>query len=539
METTTHTSIATLAGICRAKGITQAVISPGSRNAPLSIAFNRQKGIDCHVVVDERCAGFVSLGMAQKTQTAVAVICTSGTAVLNLAPAVAEACYQQIPLIVITADRPQEMIDQEDSQTIRQNEIFRNFVKGSFTLPSGQQTSKSGWHTSALINNAIETATALPAGPVHINVPTDEPLYQTTEADNNSIVKNTILIQPSALGQRTANNISRAFQSKNIMILAGHMPPCPELNTLVNNWARHSNVAVMAEALSNLRGEHIHNRVEAFFAKMLDGNDTSAVPDVLIVMGGALVSKSAKTYFRKNKPAEVWRVSPHLPMADTFSALTQAYACTPLSFFDCIFETQDSQSSRFGQAINQLLPAYIPATQWSEEAAMEIIMKALPPHSDLHLSNGTSVRVGQNVPCQTPLNLYANRGTSGIDGCTSTAVGSATMNQGGITTLVTGDLCFFYDSNALWNSRLPQNLKIFVMNNHGGGIFSRMKGPHTVPEYEKYFITPHTNSIEHLSKAFGQGNITYCKANNQQELTTAADMALKSDTCCIVEVNLP
>ena len=510
MQTTKHSNIAALAQLCADKGITDVVLSPGSRNAPISIAMNREPRLRCHLVVDERCAAFVALGMAQKSNRCVATVCTSGTAVLNQAPAIAEAYYQEIPLLVISADRPEEWIDQADSQTLRQDQLLANIVKQSYSLTT-RLDDNGKWFANRTINEAINTATSGRKGPVHLNVPCDVPLYETGEFEPD------------------LHDIKRVFETQitlnspvkgNIMLLAGFQQPDPELNSLVCQLAQKG-IAVLAENLSNWYGTGIMNNIEPTF-KSVGANEADGFrPDLLIVAGGAIVSKSAKQFLRKHPAKQTWKVGLEENITDTFQHISQQITCETKPFLKALNQVVAANAdyakrwqTRSTECQKQLECHY---GQWNEVGIFNTIITSLPDQTDLHLSNGTSVRNGQLWNNTKGLHFYANRGVSGIDGCTSTAIGAA-LAGGAPTTLITGDLCFLYDSNALWNDEYPNNLSIYIINNNGGGIFRKMDGPDKVAEFERFFVTPHHTNIAALCKAYGIG---YRKASNQKELEEA------------------
>lgn len=510
MQTTNHSNIAALAKLCADKGITDVVLSPGSRNAPISIAMNREPRLRCHVVVDERCAAFVALGMAQKSNRCVATVCTSGTALLDQAPAIAEAYYQELPLLVISADRPEEWIDQADSQTLKQEQLLQNIVKNSYSLTTrADNTGK--WYANRTINEAINTATSGRRGPVHLNVPCDIPLYETSEQEvagcNITRTAETKISLPSAIGGK-------------IMLLAGFQQPDQELNDIVCQLAGKG-VAILAENVSNWHGNGIVNNIEPVFSSITDNETDNFVPDLLIVTGGAVVSKNAKIFLRKHPAKQTWKVGQEENIVDTFQHITQQIVCDTKQFLEELNRVVTPEADyaqrwqqRSSECQKQIERQY---GAWNEASIFHTILKSLPEGSDLHLSNGTSVRNGQLWNNRKGLNFYANRGVSGIDGCTSTAIGSALMSASKAT-LITGDLCFLYDSNALWNNEFPQNLTIYIINNNGGGIFRKMDGPSKVEEFERYFVTPQNVNIAALCTAYGIG---YKKVTNLNELEQA------------------
>lgn len=523
METTDKGIVRMLAELCAAHGVNDAVLSPGSRNAPLSVAFNRMPGLTCRVVVDERSAGFFALGVALATSRPVVVVCTSGTALLDLSPAVAEAYYQSVPLIVVSADRPKEWIDQNDSQTIRQEGALANYVKRSYQLPMSDE-GDGAWYANRMINEALATAVSGRKAPVHINVPLAEPLYGICEADCSStrVIRSAIANSPMLLDPTVVQSYAEQFTSaKRVMILAGFMHEEGELKSLLARLSNSQSVVVVAEPISNVCSESTLNQPEIFFSSIKAEEATDYLPDILITIGGAIVSKSAKLFFRKNPPQAHWHVGVEEWTIDTFRCLTDRIDVAPHIFFSQLMEKIQPQSSDYSlklrMKMEQALEAQDVALQsakWSENVAFSLLLQHLPQQVSLHLSNGLTTRLGQRFPWSQNIRFFSNRGTSGIDGATSTAVGYSAANAG-LTVLLSGDISFLYDSNALWNDFLSSRLKMVVINNVGGGIFRRLAGPPTLPEMKTYFETPHHVDMSKLAAAYGVG---YMCADSKESL---------------------
>ncbi|MBO4807348.1 MAG: 2-succinyl-5-enolpyruvyl-6-hydroxy-3-cyclohexene-1-carboxylic-acid synthase [Paludibacteraceae bacterium] len=525
METTDKAIVRILAELCKAHGVQEVVLSPGSRNAPLSVAFNRMPGMTCRVVVDERSAGFFALGVALATSRPVVVVCTSGTALLDLAPAVAEAYYQSVPLIVVSADRPKEWIDQNDSQTIRQEGALANFVKRSFQLPMREEADDL-WYANRMVNEALVLAQSGRKAPVHINVPLSEPLYGLCEADLSSArVIRAASLHPFRLDDSVVEAYaSQINDAKRVMVLAGFMRNGDALADLFAQWAKLPNVVVVAEPISNACSTATMNHPELFFSSIDEAESQGFVPDILITVGGAIVSKSAKLFFRKHPPMSHWHVGVEEWMIDTFRCLTDRIDVEPQIFFRQLLEKLAIRDSSYSVSLRthmtkvlQHQEASLAEERWGETLAFKILLESLPDSVALHLSNGLSVRLGQRFPWRHSVRFFANRGTSGIDGATSTAVGYSVASDLP-TVLLTGDISFLYDSNALWNDFLSSKLKIVLINNGGGGIFRRLPGPPTLPEMETYFETPHRVDFAKLAAAYGVG---YAKATDAHSLSDA------------------
>lgn len=522
METTDKGIVRMLAELCAAHGVTDVVLSPGSRNAPLSVAFNRMPGLKCRVVVDERSAGFFALGVALATSRPVVVVCTSGTALLDLSPAVAEAYYQSVPLIVVSADRPKEWIDQNDSQTIRQEGALANFVKRTYQLPMTEE-GDARWYANRMINEAMVTAMSGRKAPVHINVPLSEPLYGLCDADcgMERVIRSAAVSAPLRLDASVVEHYALQFnQAKRVLILAGFMHDEEPLRDLLAQFSKVGIAAVVAEPISNVCSAETVNQPELFFSAIGENEVLEFVPDLLITIGGAIVSKSAKLFFRKHQPVAHWHVGVEEWNIDTFRCLTDRIDVEPFVFFQQLYEHSLASSDyaekvkcRMEEALTNQKQA-MASSKWNENVAFEMMMNALPEKVSVHLSNGLSVRLGQRFPWHQQVRFFANRGTSGIDGATSTAVGFSAANDG-TTILLSGDISFLYDSNALWNDFLTSKLKIVVVNNGGGGIFRRLAGPPTLPEMQDYFETPHHVDIAKLAAAYGVG---YMRADSRKSL---------------------
>ena len=324
-----HFSAAALAQLCAAKGVKHAVISPGSRNAPLIIAFTAQEGIECLRVIDERSAAFFALGLAQQLHAPVALICTSGSAVLNYTPAVAEAFYQRVPLLVISADRPGEWVDQGEGQAIRQENVLAPHVKKSVQLPRRTDDELSRWHCGRLINEAID-ATLLPVpGPVQVNVPFAEPLYgrvfQEGRAESSGEQASNLFDQPQEVSQGQAGSlpplppkaiaqvltesfilpgharwlIQQLSTSLRVMILAGQGTWSEGLKDQLKRIAALPQVTVLTEATSNLDDPAFITTIDRTIEGVHAGNENGLRPELLITFGGAIVSKRIKALLRK------------------------------------------------------------------------------------------------------------------------------------------------------------------------------------------------------------------------------------------------
>jgi len=516
------------------KEIKHIVISPGSRNAPLTIGFASDPYFSCYSVVDERSAGFFALGIAQQTQKPAAVLCTSGSALLNYYPALTEAFYSQIPFVVVSADRPLSKIDIGDGQTIRQQNVF-----GNHSLYNANLTEEASEQNEQKIREAIDVS-VLKKAPVHINVPFEEPLYETTSTPSFSITKTS---EKLAKHKKETSNLTknsyRSFPKK--LILIGTNYPNQISQEIIENLANDPSVVVMCESTSNVYHPKFINKIDVLITPFSDEDFRNLQPDLLITFGGMIVSKRIKTFLRKYKPKEHWHVDP-LRAYDTFGCLSQHFTENPNDFFlDLVFEKPTIQSN-YNDFVQQIKidrerksSVFSPTVPFSDFAVFEKITKLLPENSQLQVSNSSAIRYLQLFDLNPSIEVFCNRGTSGIDGSTSTAIGASIISEKPVV-LITGDISFFYDSNALWNNYIPDNFKIILINNNGGGIFRILPGHQNNKIFSTFFETTHQLNANYLAKMFG---FTYFYAQNKLEIEKGLEQFFKCDTQCILEIVTP
>lgn len=514
-----------LAAIMIEKGITSVVVSPGSRNAPAIINFAGQKEFSLVSIADERSAGFFALGMALKTHKPVALLCTSGTAVLNYAPAIAEALYQKVPLLVITADRPKEFIDQADGQTIRQENIYANYIRKSFNLPAVIETPESKWYATRIINEAIDRCLFPAAGPVHLNMPLSEPLYNP---EINSHVADVRIITMAGVEKKlsgsTINQLARQWNgAESKLVLVGQLPTGIQVHEQLARLANDPSVSIMTEATSNLHHPAFNGCIDRVIDGMNEAEIRQIKPEILLTMGSAVVSKKIKALLRRMQPALHWHVceDPDEFHTDTYQSLTLTIPLSPEIFTsqlaDAMIPTESIYSRLWADRIlarKKQHDLYIPQLEFCDMQVYDLLFRNIPANTDIHLANSTPVRYAQLFDQKAGHFFYANRGTSGIDGCVSTAAGAAYAGDRPVT-VITGDIGFFYDSNALWNSALKPDFRIILINNGGGNIFRIIDGPSNFPQLEPYIETNHHRTAEGIARNFG---IDYYQATDKTSL---------------------
>ena len=513
--------------ICLAKGITDIVISPGSRNAPLTIGFASNPDFKCYSIADERCAAFFALGIAQQIQRPVAVVCTSGSALLNYYPAVAEAFYSQVPLIVISADRPQSKIDIGDGQTIRQENVFANHSLYNANLT--EEASKTNDHK---INEAIDAA-FYKKGPVHINAPFEEPLYETvSELSVDAMVHHFAGLNPIAPVEDLTDFAAIWNQSAKKLVLVGNNNPNLISEATIEAFANDESVVVMTETTSNLHHPGFISNIDTIITPFTNEDFEDFCPDILVTFGGMIVSKRIKAFLRKYKPKQHWHIDP-LRAYDTFGVLTKHFEVSPAAFFERFLPLTTRIKSDYFAKMNQIKTIrkekqanFITKVPFSDFMVFDAVIKSLPKDSQLQISNSSAIRYAQLMEIDPSIEVFCNRGTSGIDGSTSTAIGAAVANNKP-TVFISGDVSFLYDSNALWNNYIPDNFKIILINNGGGGIFRILPGHQETAVFNTFFETTHHLTAEHLAKMYG---FKYLTATNEVTVKKALEELYDQNT---------
>lgn len=543
--TSNKQSIARLVEICAAHGLKDVVFSPGSRNAPLVISFNEDDRFRCTCIHDERAAAFFAMGIAQHTGVPTIIACTSGSAAYNYAPAVAEAYYQHLPLIVCTADRPVEWIDQGNGQTIRQRDIYASHVKASFELLQEAHHEDELWHNDRVVNAAIIESTSGNAGPVHINIPLREPLYDTVDKINEQPKIITVAATLPYINEDAWSAIINQWNSaERKMVLVGQHQPDSRLTSALTALAVDGSVVVMTETTSNV---HVSSQISSIDRTIegLADQFEKYQPDLLLTMGGEIVSKKIKSLFRKNKPSAHWHIDIEGTVLDTYQSLTQVISSEPIHFLErLIGDAEPKWNASFAtewQKINRDRMSkhqnFYDDCEWSDFKVIGQVLSHIPAHSNLHLANSTPIRYHQLFNQRFDIDSYCNRGASGIDGSTSTAAGMAYASDK-LTTIITGDTSFFYDSNALWIKDLPAHLRIVLINNGGGNIFKIIPGPDSTNQLEEYFEAAHEHNAEGLAKTFG---LPYLSCDNTDDLEKILPSFFEDtfDAAPILEIHTP
>jgi len=517
-------------------GLRDAGIAPGSRSAPLTLAAAQQPELRSSVHIDERSAAFHALGLARASRRPVALICTSGTAAANFHPAVIEAHYARIPLLVLSADRPPELRDWGAGQTIDQTRLYGSHVRWFAEAPTPETSLLR--YARALACRAFAVAQGPPAGPVHLNLPFREPLDpRVIPGDFPEDLAHQDPAGSGGRGERAYFQVSRPSRAPDAqslesirdcvsrhprgILLCGPMDAEDDFAGAVTALARAARWPIIADALSSLRGgPHTKHAPLISTADLLVRDTLFAArhaPSCVIHFGDAPTSKSIRGWLDATPPEEFLRVDPDGSWQDPTHRASQVIDADPTEV--CMSLTallppppEDSAwlrdfldaEARATMALERCMKA---EREMLEPRAVRAIGAALPEGALLYASNSMPVRDLDAFLPVSPgrLRLLANRGAAGIDGMVSSALGAAAAGMGPVTLLV-GDVALAHDLSGLFAARrLEGSLRVVVFDNGGGGIFSFLPIAEygAQADFEKYFLTPPQLDLEAISRAAG------------------------------------
>ncbi len=521
---TSKKGVRLIAEICRQKGIRKVVFSPGSRSAPLVIAFSQIPEIECIVIPDERVAGYFALGMAQQLRETVAVVCTSGTAVLNLAPAVCEAYYHKISLLVLTADRPEGAEKRGENQAIIQEDIFKPFAFCR-TVNGDAETKEELKIVIEETARSIYECRNPDGNPQQLNIRLSEPLYETSNELTPTIeVPEIEYIEQYGINLIDARRIAKTAESfeKKMIIVGTHNCESAFLKT-IEKLNQRADIVIIHENLTDLKGIDSVCNLDSCIALLKNQQQKTFIPDIVITLGNQIVSKKLKQ-FLKDKPKVHWDVPTRDVFGrnrDMFGVLDEVSPINEEQFLDILLKSAATESSNFKKdwlALSKMAEEkskkYFSSIPFSDLKVFETLIESFPNKANIQYGNSTPIRYSNLFEHKKSLTVNANRGTSGIDGCVSTAAGAAYVaspptplrkrgeKQPQMTISVVGDISFFYDSNALWNNYLSTDFRIIIINNSGGNIFRLIDGPTRVNNFEKFFETKHNLSAKHLASMY-------------------------------------
>ena len=533
MKISSKKAVSNILGALKSAGITDVVLTPGSRNAPFSISIANDSFFGVHSIVDERSAGFFALGLSQQSKKPSALICTSGTALLNYAPAIAEAYYQRVPLLVISADRPEEWIDRGEGQSIRQNNVFQNYADYSASLFADEK--EASIQNKEIVQKTFQYL-LLNNGPVHLNVPFQEPLYELVECNELPVFH---FEKQSQEFEISKENFEIIRNAERVMVLVGQHD-YQDFSKELAQFNQLQQVVVLTETHANVNIENAFPCIDRLIMGLAGNAQQMLAPDVLITVGTNIISRKIKAILRKAKPKHIQVGVNEKPM-DTFDCLHAQCNATPVFFFNSLNEIQSKsewKSSLISIQENQIkhVESWLPSAAYSDLSVFASLLKSIPDGTQLQMGNSSVVRYIQLFNQNNKLTYFGNRGVAGIDGSTSTAIGAAWKTKKP-TLLISGDLSFHYDSNAFWNNYLSNELKVIVINNGGGGIFRIIDGSKDTAYLEQYFETAHSSkSIKGIADMY---NLNYFSATNFVELNQVLPLFFNQNSISVLEIFTP
>ena len=514
-----------LTSLMVAHGVRTVVVCPGSRNAPLAHNFASCPEMHCVAATDERSAGFYALGLALASERPVAVCVTSGSALLNLAPAVAEAYYREVPLLVISADRPLAMINQLQGQTLPQAGALGMMVKATMQLPEPHNEVER-WHCNRLVNEAMIKMLQHGGGPVHINVPISEPLYNFAAEELPEERK--ISMAAASADQAKLTAIADDFaKARKPLIVVGQIER--------REWHRAAEAVEMLETRAVVLAEKLSDdserqlpALDMLVERMADAAEYQ--PDYIIYVGGNMVAKGMRQFLQQTKPRRSIVVSEACDVADVMMNATDIVEAKPSEMLRALASAVASDSSAASVAsvasdneasawmerwqrlkAEAIELANVATENMQNEAIREFFRAIRGKEMNVHVANSLSVRMALKYADRY---LYVNRGVNGIEGSLSTAAGFSIMSACPVACII-GDLSFFYDANALWNQELCGNFRILLINNKCGGIFSKFEQLADSPACDSFVMAKHNATAEGVCM---QNNVAYRKAETDDEV---------------------
>ena len=587
-----------LVALMRSHGVKKCVLCPGSRDIPLVQSILQCPDFETYSITDERSAGFFAIGLSLQTdcKEAVAVVVTSGSALLGLHAAVSEAFYQNVPLLVISADRPAAWIGQMDGQTLPQENVFKTLVKKSVGLVE-VQSDEDRWFNNRMINEALLSLNHHGLGPVHINVPISDPFFEFSTPDlpdervitrfnleNFKYIENfekghqafdIEVDDPNlSLFDNNAVHLAKTINKFNrIMLVVGQsVDGIKTFDRKVEltgplGWLERQ-TAIMCESIANMPRKmdtismpdmmiaHCLTE-EGEYLEEFPGTAIDTCPELVITIGGHIISKQLKKFLRASNPPYHIHVSAGGEVVDLFKSLTTVVEMEPANFLDILtracaiegisheiylgkrldpvkHEEIDSLDLDGDNIIDQMMYTASmsvcthvmdkPDFSYSHMQAMQLLLEQIPAKSIVHLANSSTVRYAQlfNNPFEEDvidkrIKVMSNRGVNGIEGSLSTAMGYAAASDK-LNFIVIGDLSFFYDMNALWNDYVGNNVRIVLLNNGGGEIFHALPGLKLSDKEKKYVTAQHKTNAQAWAESRG---FTYHLAKNTTSLNKA------------------
>ena len=515
----TKKNVLQLLSLLKAHSIKRFVVSPGSRHIPIVLSMESDPFFELYSVVDERSASFFALGLIQRFEEPVGVICTSGTASANYCSAISEAYYQELPLLVLTADRLPCLLDQHEDQMIHQSTMYVNVTKYVANLPV-VNTLQDEWYNNRLINEALLELNHHGTGPVQINIPVADHMddFTVTELPRQRKINRYDLSVPEEFWKKIANRLS----DKKIIIVCGERNPLKEMELkALDSFCQKFDCIILSDKISNCHHRYAVENAFPTLQAMSHGDVEETIPDVIIsIRSNYSFNPEFKSFVKRcaSTKIENWYVSASGKIIDPFQCLTDVFEMNEFIFFSKISQAKEDilinhQYAELWTIISSSIEE--PIVPYGHIYTIGKFLNNIPDDCILHLSNSNSVRIAQLYSISPSIEVHCNRGTDGIDGCMSTMVGYASGTDKPVFLMI-GDLTFFYDMNALWNRQLGKNVRIILSNNDGGAIMHMPKRPELATS-----LLPNYISAQHHTSAKAwveDRGFTYLSAHNEKEV---------------------
>lgn len=522
------------------------VISAGTRHTPFVHSVEQDDYFKTYSIVDERSASFFAIGLIEELREPVAVCCTSGTAAANYVSAAHEAFYQQLPLLLLTADRNHYYMFQQEEQMIPQENLYSTIAKKVVTLPHVRDE-KDFWYCSRIANEALMELRHGENGPVHINfiVENDYPIIQGIVKFDTPTLPEIRKIDRLTLedSEEKWKKKAKKLQNSKILIVYGQHGPISSIETaIIDEFCEKYNCVISIDLLSNL---HSKCTIPTFsLCRTLDNQELRELcPDILITMNAHSVTEIKSKMAQFKEHFEHWHVSSKGQVSDPFKCLPDVIECSPITFFRKFSELAIEQKVE-NSYYEQWKSAYMKIgnngslnekiIEYSSLYATQQYLKRIPDNSLLHIANSNSIRLANYFDVAPNITVYGNRGAHGIDGSMSSFIGQAYVSNR-LSFLLIGDLSFFYDMNALWNRYVGNNIRILVCNNYGGAIFHAYPKVDNVPTLDEHIAAAHQTSVKEwvISRGF-----KYLSATNKEEFDKAIEVLLvkESENPILLEV---
>lgn len=541
-------SVSILISLLKQYQIEHIVISAGTRHIPFVFSVEQDNYFKTYSVVDERSASFFALGIIEKIQKPVAIVCTSGTAACNYVSAVNEAFYQKLPLVVLTADRNQYYLNQQEEQMVMQDGLYGRAVKKTVTLPIVRDE-KDAWYCSRLVNEALLELNHGETGPVHINFPVEDNYptsniifsFKTRELEKANRISRLDVEDDLFKWKKKVEQLRKA---KVLIIYGQHGKVSADELSAINRFCKVFNCIFCVDLLSNMvcdKAIFTYASINTISTEKLE----SILPDIVITMNGHTVSAIKAKLKGYSDRFKHWHISADGVVSDPFKVQTDIIACMNKTFFNRFAELAeempgndtDSYYQQWKDAIlasgNGLSPNECDF-KFSSIYAVQQIMKMIPEGSLLHLANSNSVRIANYFSLKKEIEVYANRGTHGIDGSMSSFIGQASVSSE-LCYLIIGDLSFFYDMNAFWNRYVGNNVRILINNNSGGGIFHApyYQQGEEFERIDQHIAAGHHTSVKSWAEAVG---FKYFGVSDKKQMQDALkEFNCRSDKPIIIE----